>query len=463
MANSPWAVIRNAQTPIQEDTPSVWAPIPEQPMEQSDTRSQNVVNHFGEGPGKPIPPALQSKLDEPSPMDQDISNTQEQLRKVRYAQAHPWGTPENHPGKLGKLAHVFSEIGNVAGSIVAPNVMANIPQTQLGMKANEERLTGRLNEEEKNKALENQEAATTAHLNAETPEVAPNAASQRALQGAQESNLESETKMREHPLPEYSPLQFLTPEGQATEMEKHTGAITPVGPEGLRYGRVQDKFQHVNGTVNGVPTAAFADPLNHTYVDQDGNPIPNFRPMPQAAMMGPIVVSPEGQVTRATPGKTLPEGFRTVSQGGSQNIPTTQMRNMGEMAATIQPMMTTVINEVQQMADHLGPAVGRWNQLMVNKGGTDFPEFAGLDTDLDLLASAIVRTHFGARGGQQYREELRRQFGEAQSPQDLINRVQHAEGWIQGYAHAGGIKTPEAAGGNAPPPGAKIIRFEDIK
>ena len=110
-----------------------------------------------------------------------------------------------------------------------------------------------------------------------------------------------------------------------------------------------------------------------------------------------------------------------------------------------QPQMDNVKQEVQNLAQSLGPAVGRWNKLMVNKGGTDYPEFAGLDTDLDLLASAIVRTHFGARGGSQYREELKKQFGEAQSPEDLINRIDHAEGWIKGYAAAGGAKS---AGGN---------------
>jgi hypothetical protein len=140
------------------------------------------------------------------------------------------------------------------------------------------------------------------------------------------------------------------------------------------------------------------------------------------------------------------------------NTPTSQMRNMGEMASTIQPQMENVISEVQQMAQSIGPAVGRWNQLMVNKGGKDFPQFAGLDTDLDLLASAIVRTHFGARGGQGYREELRKQFGEAQSPEDLINRIQHAEGWVRGYAAAAGVKLPAAGGaaGHEPPRPANV-------
>ena len=107
---------------------------------------------------------------------------------------------------------------------------------------------------------------------------------------------------------------------------------------------------------------------------------------------------------------------------------------MAEMARTVLPRMQEVKNEIDTLADSVGPAAGRWNELLVNKGGADFPEFAQLDTDLDLLASAIVRTHFGARGGQEYRGELRRMFGEAQSPEDLKARIDGASGWIQGYA-----------------------------
>ncbi len=160
MANSPWAVIRNAQTPIQADTPSVWAPIPEQPMEQSDTRSQNVVNHFGEGPGSPIPPALQSRLSS-NPRQEEIQNTQDQLQAVRDRRATHWGMPGNHDTKLGKLAHVFSQVGNIAGNIVAPNVMANIPGTNLNLQEKEAGLTNRLNSELQQGSQEAEQGATT--------------------------------------------------------------------------------------------------------------------------------------------------------------------------------------------------------------------------------------------------------------------------------------------------------------
>jgi hypothetical protein len=142
----------------------------------------------------------------------------------------------------------------------------------------------------------------------------------------------------------------------------------------------------------------------------------------------------------------------------TMNTPTAQTRNMAEMAQTVLPQMQAVNTEVDQLAQSVGPAVGRWNQLLTNKGGADYPQFAKLDTDLDLLASAIVRTHFGARGGQQYREELKKMFGEAQSPADLKARIAGANGWLQGYAHMADRNgaQPQDGGGQEPPRPANV-------
>ena len=54
---------------------------------------------------------------------------QEQLD---FKAQHPWGDPISaHPGVLGKILHGLSVAGNIAGDIVAPGTMANIPGTQL--------------------------------------------------------------------------------------------------------------------------------------------------------------------------------------------------------------------------------------------------------------------------------------------------------------------------------------------
>jgi hypothetical protein len=54
--------------------------------------------------------------------------------QAHFQKMHPWGSQESaHPGVLGKIGHVASEIGQVAGSAVAPGVVASIPGTQANL------------------------------------------------------------------------------------------------------------------------------------------------------------------------------------------------------------------------------------------------------------------------------------------------------------------------------------------
>lgn len=118
------------------------------------------------------------------------------------------------------------------------------------------------------------------------------------------------------------------------------------------------------------------------------------------------------------------------------NTPTTQTKNQAQSAATVQKVIPQLTSEIDQLATKIGPGAGRWNNFWVNKAGANDPAYSKLDTELDLYASALVRTHFGARGGQEYRQELRKQFSQAQSPEDLKARIQGADTWLRQYAAA---------------------------
>lgn len=62
---------------------------------------------------------------------------QNKLQRIEDKKANPWGSAENHPGLLGKVGHVLSKIGNVAGDIFAPGTMALIPGTDLNREVEE--------------------------------------------------------------------------------------------------------------------------------------------------------------------------------------------------------------------------------------------------------------------------------------------------------------------------------------
>jgi hypothetical protein len=95
--------------------------------------------------------------------------------------------------RLGKAGHVFQEIGNA----VLPGLMARIPGTEMHRQGEEMGLQKSLQELLKEQSQEGLENANAGHINAETPEVAPNAESLRKEQGAQTENLESETRDRD--------------------------------------------------------------------------------------------------------------------------------------------------------------------------------------------------------------------------------------------------------------------------
>lgn len=52
----------------------------------------------------------------------------------------------NHPGFLGKLGHIAAKVGNIAGDVAEPLVMANVPGTEMYNRVHENRLKGNIEE-----------------------------------------------------------------------------------------------------------------------------------------------------------------------------------------------------------------------------------------------------------------------------------------------------------------------------
>lgn len=107
----------------------------------------------------------------------------------------------------------LARVGDVTASVFAPGIARSIPGTTL----HHEMLLGRenakinqLQAEQKDQAgiaesgaRAAQDTANAAHLNAETPEVAPNAASNRNLQGAEARHINDEANDLENPQPQF--------------------------------------------------------------------------------------------------------------------------------------------------------------------------------------------------------------------------------------------------------------------
>jgi hypothetical protein len=122
--------------------------------------------------------------------------------------------------------------------------------------------------------------------------------------------------------------------------------------------------------------------------------------------------------------------------------PTSSMLTMGQMAQTIQAQVPQLKQEVADLGDKVGATGGRWNDFWVKKGGINDPAYAGVDQDLQLYATALGKAHFGASMPEAFVKDMMRDFSLAQSPEDLQARIDHAEGWVNGYASRIGGKMP---------------------
>jgi len=93
------------------------------------------------------------------------------LAKLEYAKSTHLGTPENHPGILGKLGHIAAGIGNIAGDIVAPSTMELIPGTQLHGEVERGRLGQAIGTDVENRLKQEEEQYKREALEAgKTPE-----------------------------------------------------------------------------------------------------------------------------------------------------------------------------------------------------------------------------------------------------------------------------------------------------
>jgi hypothetical protein len=238
-----------------------------------------------DAPLQPLPQMAQPKVVEPSPLDRQIQHDQQKLQKIQFQQDNPWGTANNHPGVGGKIAHVLSVAGNIAGDIFAPSVMARIPGTQLNRQVEEGETSERLAKEQEQQSESAFRGANTSHLNAETPEIAPNAESNRRYQGAESDKIENDIAQGPSLATAYShAVNQAIKEGRDPAQDpivQHlqdaiTGLQKQAAPKGGEHVSLMDPK-------TGKPFAGTYDPTEKKYYDAAGkevlNAVPYERPM----------------------------------------------------------------------------------------------------------------------------------------------------------------------------------------
>ena len=161
----------------------------------------------------------QPKARQASPLERYEDKQGQRLMSDIDKDENPYGSPNNHPGVLGKILHGLS-------------VATGGPNRRLMEEAGLSKGLNEMENETSKRGLEGaqteNQTATAAHTNAETPEVGPNAESERALQGAQTNKLEN-------PSEEWSVMPgVIGPNGEPVEYEKTSGQMRFGSVSGLQ-------------------------------------------------------------------------------------------------------------------------------------------------------------------------------------------------------------------------------------
>jgi hypothetical protein len=257
-------------------------------------------------PGGSAPKEAPSKMSL-QPEEENLNN---RLMADYKKDSDPYGSPDNHPGFFGKFLH---------GLNVATGGVNRRAFEEQGLEKRAEGLSKLESDENLQGATAGKEVADTGKTNAETPEVAPNAESNRNLQGAEARHLNDEADNLENPQPSFEvhdtdagPLLINKKDGTAQHL---TVDGAPVGE------KVKLSYQTVDGP-DGQP---------HTYgMDEKGNKVVDLgkhyeRPISVTAGENKnlwSVPQPDGskKVISLKPGDTIPQGAVSLSGQSSENL-----------------------------------------------------------------------------------------------------------------------------------------------
>lgn len=365
------------------------------------------------------------------------------LARLRDQQANPWGSAENHPGLLGKIGHYAARIGNIAGDVLAPATMANIPGTDINRNLQERGL-----EHQISKAGEAEEAAK----NSESRRTLESAEATRALA---EANREPEGKQETPELETIHDMMMgdngkarVNPDTQkpytyfeAYEAVKKAGQKDPNNPANVvapahAIADYQERLKNLGmdgtslATFSSVPAGTTMGELEKRYTDAK-----SLREMGQKDRENTI----RDQERRDAAARSAQEfgerreerveakGQKWVTgedaNGKQVMVPQSQakeigLKNIGDADADTQnktlaarhvvpllfkndpsdPGVVQLIDKLDKEGK-LGVVASRWNDFLSGTLGAGDPDYTALRTRMGLATTKLMQAHVGSRGG----------------------------------------------------------------
>lgn len=397
-------------------------------------------------PLQPFQPRAQKAKFDPqtaSPQDVAMHPALSRLQKDEQKDADPWGSPDNHPGFMGKLGHALS---------VATGGPNRRQFEESGLeKSLQEMLNSQTGNEEKQ--------ANTEHINAETPEIAPNAESLRKYQGAETRHDQAETNVLDNPpdaTPEIGTYRSLVKMGMSPsqalqEIEKDKAMA-------LRPQQIAPEQQYLTEYAQTHPGSTVAQ-AEHQYMLDTQRPV-------QAPAVNMFVPSANGGETLQTirPGQTVAPGAQTAAGVNAVSTPTMQQRTAAGRAQVVVEMAPDLLKEIDDLGPELGPIMGNWDAFMQGKIGMNNPKFAGLRADFLMMSSAVALAHAQGRLPENLREEFDHAINAPnQTPDNLKATIQHMIPWMQKMQEQGHPNAQPSGGeSGGPPAGAKVRDYTQL-
>jgi hypothetical protein len=248
-----------------------------------------------------------------------------EMARLRDQQHNPWGTAQNHPGVIGKIAHVLAKAGNIAGDIVAPGTMENIPGTDLNRAA---KIQGLAADEERLKPIETAEAGEkTRELHEEnvsdTNQQKINDAEQKLSQTEWKNKSDREIALRKQGLkpdpknpdapPVAIPYEDMSPHEQAVHDLKTAQADAQVAkgmldqvranPDSPQNQAIRDRIKVMAknaGTAAGklgLDEKKFV--ADYFGTDMEGNPLAGTQVTPEGKPIGPKVAGKTNEALKS--------------------------------------------------------------------------------------------------------------------------------------------------------------------
>jgi hypothetical protein len=360
--------------------------------------------------------------------------TENQLERLQEEKEHPWGSPDNHPGLLGKIGHGLARAGEIAADIVAPGLTQAIPGTpeQRGVQAN---------------ALKRELAQRTA------------AEGQAAQRASQEKNVESEIAGRDVQTEEGKARLAKEQTEQSLEKDAQGNVTGWKGPDGKLHSLDEEGTPQAIKDIAEASKSKQGPQLEKTAngdivqitTDKDGKAtsqvVYHGDPKVETDLTSKTVNGQEHRIlVNKNTGETIKDlgAFKTETSpaaaekaeqtgekwvtGEDENgknvmVPRSQAKELGlkniaeanaddvNKTKSARHVLPLLFNNdpkdpgVLQMIDDLdkkgklGPLASRWNDFMARKFGADDPDYSALRARMDLATTKLMQAHVGSRGG----------------------------------------------------------------